>query len=628
MTQEEISQEIIRNVGGLDNIENFYHCMTRLRFVLRDASKFNEDAIRAVPGVIDTVKSGKENQLIIGAEVDKFYQGLLAAGVIGADDNGSAEQAPAERGRLTLRTAPKRLIETLVSIMAPVLPLIIGGGLVKVVLTLLTFAGMSKESLDYQIIYYISDAPFYFLPFFIANSAAKAFNCNNYLAMVMAGVLLHPTFTGLVSAGDPISLFGLPIRSVSYGSSVLPIILTVWAMSYIERVVERFTPKVLKTMLRPLLIILITAPLALIVLGPLGSYLGQGIYWVIDLLNQNVPWAVPTVMGIFSPILVMAGMHLSITPFAVMSVTNFGSETLMGPGMLGSNTAQGGVALAVALKEKMLDKREVALSGAITAFSGITEPALYGVTLKYKRALACVMIAGGISGFYAGITGVVRYAVASASFLSLPVFVGPDPNNIVNAVITAVMALVISFGLAWFLVPVQDGKGTGSTAEKVRGTSPAAPAAGPVELVSPVSGTAMALSEVADKAFASGALGGGVGIDPSSKTVCSPVAGTVSAFFPTGHAVGITTDAGDELLIHIGINTVQLEGRGFTSHVSQGQRVSAGQPLVDVDFDLVRKEGYDPTVIVVKMKAGSRDTVCDVHVGKVALGAPLFTVSD
>lgn len=592
MNQREITNLIIKHVGGAENINDLYHCMTRLRFNLIDKGKFNTEELKKIPGVINTVQSGDECQVIIGAEVDKFYNDLQAMG-IGKNRGGESSKTPFHVSNIL-----KAVLNTIVGIMAPILPIIIAGGMVKVILAVLVIMGMSNDTQNYKILSLISDAPFYFLPFYIANSAAKKFQTNSYMAMVIAGVMLHPNFLKLVADGDKISLFQLPVHSVKYGASVIPIILTVWFMSYVEKVVEKFTPKMIKTMLRPMLLLIITAPVALIVIGPIGAYMGDGIYYIIKNINENIPWAVPTLMGIFAPVLVMVGMHLSITPFAVLSVSQLGYETLMGPGMLGSNVAQGGAALAIAMKEKKLEKREVAVSAAITALSGITEPALYGVTLKYKRALACVMISGGIAGFYAGITGVVRYAIASAGFLSLPVFIGENPQNIINAVITATIALVLSFVMTFIFVKVEKEEQTDLTDNNNKTTE---------TLKNVARGIVIPLNKVKDEAFASGTLGSGVAVLPTEGTVYCPVEGQISMIYPTGHAIGITTKSGRDVLIHIGIDTVKLEGKGFKTYVEKGAMVHPGDRLVDVDLNLVKESGYDTSIIVLVLNTTDND---------------------
>ncbi|NMF07902.1 beta-glucoside-specific PTS transporter subunit IIABC [Clostridium beijerinckii] len=591
MDQKDISNLIIKHVGGTDNIKDLYHCMTRLRFKLNDKTKFDVEALKKVPGVINTVQAGDEFQLIIGAEVDKYYNDLLRHG---ADKNAERKSTG---GKFDLKNAPKAVLNMLVGIMAPIIPIIIAGGMVKVVLALCVLSGMGNDTQNYKILSFISDATFYFLPFYIANSAAKKFETNQFMAMAIAGVLLHPNFLDLVASGNNIEFFNLPVKAVKYGSSVVPIILVVWFMSYLERFVEKIVPQVLKTMLRPMLLLIITAPLALIVIGPLGAYMGSSVYVVIKGINDNVPWLVPTVMGCFAPLLVMVGMHLSLVPFEILSLSQFGYETVMGPGMLASNISQGGAALAIALKDKK-EKRQVAISAGITALSGITEPALYGVTLKYKRTLACVMVSGAIAGLYAGITGVVRYAVASSGFLTLPVFIGANPRNIINAVITAVIALVLSFTLTYIFVKVE--KGSESVADKKADKASET-------FTSVACGKVIPLEEVKDEAFSSGALGYGAAIIPTKGTIYSPVEGKIGSIYPTGHAVGIISNSGREILIHIGIDTVKLEGKGFTTYVKEGTIIHPGDRLVDVDLEFVKENGYDTSVIVVALSTSKED---------------------
>lgn len=323
MTQKEISTLIIRHVGGIENINNMYHCMTRLRFQLIDSTKLNVEELKKIPGVMNTVKAGEEFQLIIGAEVDKYYNDLIKQGAGGKDAAAEAS------GKFRIREIPKMLLNTVVGIMAPTLPIIIAGGMVKVFLAVCVLCGMENTTQIYQILSLISDAPYYFLPFFIANSAAKKMGANPFMAMVIAGVMLHPNFLSLAASGDAIGFFGMPVKAVKYNSSVVPIILVVWFMSHLEKAVEKIVPKMLKTMLRPMLLLIITAPLALIVIGPLGVYLGNGIYFIIQALNENIPWLVAAVMGAFFPLLVMVGMQMAIIPFVVLSVAGFGYETLM-----------------------------------------------------------------------------------------------------------------------------------------------------------------------------------------------------------------------------------------------------------------------------------------------------------
>ena len=351
-------------------------------------------------------------------------------------------------------------------------------------------------------------------------------------------------------------------------------------MSYVERFAEKVAPDMIKTMLKPLLVALITAPVALIVIGPIGSMMGDGLYAAISVLNRHVPWLVPTLVGAFTPLLVMVGMHVSLLPLATLSIGRFGSETIMGPGMLASNIAQAGASAAIAVRERKARGRQIALSATVTALSGITEPALYGVTLKYKR-------------------GLVRYSFGSPGIFTLPVFIGANPDNFRNALITVAIAFGLTFITTYFFAVVAD--------------SPATSGAKPTtqQFKSVVAGRIVPLSQLDDEVFASGSLGHGVAIDPEADTITAPCDAKVTMVYPTGHAMGLTTANGQEILIHIGINTVNLKGRGFKTLVEHNQEVKAGQPLVQLDLPLIRQEGFDPTVIVLLINTAAHQI--DVH---------------
>ncbi|BDR57989.1 beta-glucoside-specific PTS transporter subunit IIABC [Xylocopilactobacillus apicola] len=571
-SNKEVTDQIMKYVGGVENVTNLYHCATRLRFNLVDKSKFDIKALENIPEVLSAVDSGDEAQIVIGGNVGAYYQEIMKNYQIqehGDNNNDSKET-----------NIFKRMLNAIVSIMSPIIVALIAGGMFKVLLAILVLFGLNKESVNYQILNFMADAAFYFLPFMLASSAAKRFRTNQYLAMMIAGVMLHPSFTAMVTAKNPIALFGMPIRLVSYGSSVIPIILVVWFMSYVDRFAEKYIPNVVKTMLKPLLIVLITAPVALIIIGPIGSLLGDGLFEIVNFLNKYAPWLIPLLMGAFNPLLVMVGMHISLLPIATTQFAKYGYENISGPGSLASNLAQAGAALAISFKEKNLKAREVAISATITAFSGITEPALYGITLKYKRVLGCVMAAGGIAGLYAGITKVVRYAFGAPGVFTLPIFIGKNPNNFLNACITAVIAVVLSFVFTYFFAVIEEPEHN-------------------QELKPVVEGTIIPLSEVNDQVFASESLGSGIAIEPSSSIITAPVAAKITMIYPTGHAIGLTDDKGQEFLIHVGIDTTKLKGKGFKTLVKENQRVEVGEPLIEVDFDLIREEGYDPTVILI-----------------------------
>lgn len=584
MNIENVSDLIIENVGGVENISDLNHCATRLRFRLKDESLFNKEKIQGIPGILGAVKSGVEHQVIVGAEVGKIY-GYLYKNYLQNLNN------PGVTPKTTNKNFLMNIIDTIVTIMAPVMTPFIGAGMFKVIVSLMVTFGLDKEGMNYQLLNAIGDGVFYFVPLIIAVSAAKRFNTNQYLAVGIIGILMHPSFTGLVAAGDPISLFGIPIRGAAYNGTVIPVILIVLFMSYVERFADKVTPAVIRTMMKPLLIILITAPVALVILGPLGAILGDGLFYVISFLSEHVPWLVPTLMGIFTPLLVMVGMHVSLFPLASLSLSTVGSEMIMGPGMLASNLAQAGASFAVFLKTKDKELKQVALSAGITGLTGISEPALYGITLKLKRPLIYVMIAGGVGGFYAGITNVVRYSFGSPGILTLPVFIGEDPKNLINAVITLVIGFVVAFVLTLAFGWDTSQDSVSEEKEILMGTEPAI-------LTSVVDGKVMPLNLVKDEVFSTGMMGAGVAVQPNSNIFVSPISGTVTSVFPSGHAIGLTGENGLEILIHIGLDTVQLEGCGFQSFVKEGDKVIEGQKLVEANIEEIKRNGFDPVTMI------------------------------
>ena len=596
-SNKEVTDLIVENVGGANNISSMYHCATRIRFNLKDKTKFNYQFLREQPEIIGAVQSGEESQVIIGAKVGEYFRQIQKDYHISSENDESNNIEKNKVGWF------RRLINVLVGIMAPIITALIAGGMFKVIISILTtFNLISLKSQSYAILSFMADAVFYFLPVMLAVSAAEYFKTNKFLSIAIAGVLLHPNWAAMVAAGKPVALFGIPVTLASYSSTVIPIILCIWIQSYVEKFAEKVSPNVIKTMLKPLLIFLIMAPLALILIGPIGSWLGNLLALLVNTLNKYVPWLVPTLMGTFTPLLVMVGMHVALTPLASLGFASAArSENVQGPGMLASNIAQAGCSFAIAVKDKTPRNRQIATSAGITALSGITEPALYGVTLKYKRALYAVMAAGGIAGFYAGITKVVRYSFGSPGIFTIVNFIG-KPGNFVNAIITGVLGFVLAFVFTYLFVKI-DQPVTKSNLENSTGNTITSNNIDNSEEVisAPVDGKVVALDQVNDEVFSSESLGSGVGIIPISDLIVSPVNGKITVAYKTGHAIGITTPRGNEYLIHIGINTVNLKGKHFKVLTKEGQEVKKGDPLVQVDFEAIKKEGYDPTVMVIAL---------------------------
>ena len=443
MNYENLAKSILEKVGGEQNVSNLTHCATRLRFNLKDNTKANTDAMKALNGVMGVVEKGGQYQVIIGNDVNNVYKEIMKISNLEGKENSSEE--------VDDRKPIAKVIDTITGIFTPILPAITAAGMMKAVLALLSaFKLLTADSQTYQVINFMADAAFYFLPILLASSAAKKFKCNQYLAMMLGGMLLHPTFVSMVNsakeAGTSIGVFGLPISLASYSSSVLPIILGVWFMSYVEPIADKISPKAIKFFTKPLITALVTGIVLLVAIGPIGYIVSDKVGLAIKTLESYASWLVPTLIGGLTPLLVMTGTHYGLIPIGINNRMTMGYDTIIYPGMLASNVAQGGAALAVAFKTKNSEIKQLASSAGITGVCGITEPALYGVNLRFKTPLYASMIGGAVGGLFLGIFRVCNYSGGSPGFLTLPSYIGGESMmNFVYACIGAVISVVVSF---------------------------------------------------------------------------------------------------------------------------------------------------------------------------------------
>ncbi|GEA32821.1 beta-glucoside-specific PTS transporter subunit IIABC [Clostridium diolis] len=613
MDYKQLSKDIIKNVGGVENVSALTHCATRLRFNLKDDNKAATDILKNTKGIMGVVNKGGQYQVIIGSDVANVYAEINK---IASFDNDSSSEIKNDKGPVV------KVLDTIAGIFTPIIPAITGAGMLKAVMALLVaFKVIGNQTQVYSILNFMADAAFYFLPFLIANSAAKKFKCNPYMAMSIAAIILHPNFIGMVDAakkgGTGIYFLGLPVTLASYSSSVIPIILGVWFMSFVEPIADKVSPNAIKFFTKPLLTLLITGLVTLIVLGPIGIICGNGISGAIAFINTYARWLVPLIVGTFSPLLVMTGMHYGLIPIGINNLATAGFDIVVGPGMLGSNIAQGGAALAVALKTKSSELKQLASSAGITAVCGITEPAMYGVTLKLKRPLIAVMIGGGASGLFLGITGVGRYTAGSPGLLALPGYIGTEGfRNITLACIGAAIAFVVSF-VATLIIGFED---IAEVKENDSKTEVAVDENDDVQdsiAYSPIEGKAVSLSKVNDPMFSEKMMGDGIAIIPKEGRVVSPVNGKVSAVFETKHAIGIISNEGAEILIHIGLDTVKLNGKFFEAKVKEGDSINIGDLLVKFNLEEIKKAGYDViTPIIITNTSKYREITFDVNEGE------------
>ncbi|MDY6227726.1 MAG: beta-glucoside-specific PTS transporter subunit IIABC [Clostridium sp.] len=619
MNYEILAKSILEKIGGKENVSNLTHCATRLRFNLKDNSKAKTSEIKNINGVMGVVDKGGQYQVIIGNDVNHVYKEVVKIANL---DNMSSNASEEVDDRKPIA----KVIDTITGIFTPILPAITAAGMMKAVLALLTaFKLVTTDSQSYQIVNFMADAAFYFLPILLANSAAKKFKCNQYLAMMLGGMLLHPTFVTMVNtakeAGTSISVFGLPISLASYSSSVLPIILGVWFMSYVEPIADRVSPKAIKFFTKPLITAVVTGIVLLVVIGPLGYIISDKIGLAIKTLETYASWLVPTLIGGLTPLLVMTGTHYGLIPIGINNRMTMGYDTIIYPGMLASNVSQGGAALAVALKTKNSEIRQLASSAGITAVCGITEPALYGVNLRFKTPLYSSMIGGAVGGLFLGLFRVCNYSGGSPGFLTLPSYIGGDTMmNFVYACIGAVISVAVSFVSCLVLYKDKE-EVTVKEDENVQRSL-----GNEIIIASPMKGEIMPLNEVNDETFASEMMGKGVAIKPVDGKVVSPINGIVQTIFKTKHAIGLKSEDGTEILIHIGMDTVQLEGKHFKAYVKDGDKVKIGDTLIEFDTEAIKKEGYELTTPVIVTNTNDYLEVLARGVKKVNTGDAIISI--
>lgn len=575
---------ILEAVGGEKNVLRATHCVTRLRLELKDENIVSDERVKSISGVIGIMKKNGQYQIILGNDVANYYKEFTALGKFDSDSVQQVKKA----------NVLEQVIEYIAGSMTPLIPAMLGGGMIKVLVIVLPMLGLLKaDSQSISFLAFFGDAPYHFMPIFLAYSASQKLKVTPTLAMSVAGILPHPNFVQMVSTGDPLHFLGAPVTPASYGSSVIPILIMVWLMKYIEAVFNKVTPAVTKSFLQPTLVLLVSGFIALVLVGPLGVIVGEGLSQLVEQMHGVAGWLTLAVLGAIMPFIVMTGMHWAFAPiFLAASIAT--PDVLILPAMLGSNLAQGAASMAVAFKSKNSNTKQIAFAAGFSAlFAGVTEPALYGVTLKYKKPLYAAMIGGGLAGLFVGLTGVKAYLFAVPSLIALPQFIYSEAaSNITNAMIAAAISIIVTFILAYFL-GIDEETSTVNLEKVAPGISSRK------NVFSPLSGQILPLEKVNDATFSKKMLGDGVAIISKDGKVYAPFDGAVTSLFPTKHAIGLTSDEGVELLIHFGLETVELKGRGFVSHVSDGEKVEKGQLMLEVDVEMLVAEGYDIVTPVV-----------------------------
>lgn len=587
---ENLAKEILENVGGKENINSLTHCVTRLRFRLKDESKANDEALKNNPGVVTVMKSAGQYQVVIGNHVPLVYADVCELAGISNGTQQVEEEAP--QGLFN------KLIDIISGCFQPILGPLCAAGIIKGLNALLVFIlGSSfSNSGTYMILNAIGDSIFNFLPIILGYTAAKKFNVNVIVGMIIGATLCYPTIQTdtLSAAGKAIGtllfigayytkFIGIPFVSGNYTSTVVPVICIVALAAQIQKIAKKFVPEMLQNFFVPFFVLIISLPIGLLVIGPVVSLLTTVLSNMFAGLYAFSPIVTAFVIGALWQCLVIFGLHWALVPMAMVNIGNLGYDTIL-PGMLGTTFAATGVLAAMYLKLKDENKKALAIPGVISAFCGVTEPAIYGFLLPEKTPFVFSCIGGAVGGAIMGTVAVKQYVIGGLGIFSVVNYISPKGNatGMIVSLIAGAVSLVVGFVLTMIFYKTNDQQVENKEVTKLEEET----------ILSPIKGEVKSIEESSDAAFASGALGKGVVILPKEGKVYAPVTGTVTVLFPSLHAIGITSDAGVELLIHIGINTVQLNGEGFTAHIKQGDQIKQGQLLVEFDMNKIKEAGY------------------------------------
>lgn len=629
MDYQSVAKKILERVGGKENVVSLIHCMTRLRFTLKDESVVDDELVKKTKGVMGVMKKAGQYQIIIGNDVANVYNELQK---LGNFSNQKVTQPQKKENRNIL----SMLMDTISGIMTPVIPALIGAAMMKVLLTVLPMLGVLDTSgQTYQILNVIGDGAFFFMPVLIAISASQKFGTNMYYAASLALIMLHPNFISFMNtahdAEQTVKFLGfLPVTYASYAYSVIPIILSVWALKYVERLVDKITPVVTKNFLKPMLVMLIAAPIAIIVLGPLGAIFGNVLSDIVYFIHDKLGFiAIGLVAGIY-PFVVVAGMHHAFTPIKLGMLATIGYENFICIGELCSNMAQGAASLAVSIRSKNKDFKQIAGSSAFSALlAGITEPALYGVTIRLKKPMLGACIGAVAGGLFGGFFQMKCFGIATPATITIVQYVEEGrPESLLIAALTILLTVVVAFIATMFIgfedvVDEDDDIKDNTVIEETN-----APIALDKEITidSPLDGKAIELSKVNDSTFSNEILGKGVAIIPEEGVVYAPFDGKIDVFFQTGHAIGLVNNEGTEVLIHVGIDTVNLNGEFFHPQKQSGDEIKKGEVLLKFDMDKIKEAGYDVVTPVIISNTNDYVDVTTVSQGNVSKLQPILCI--
>ena len=610
---KETAQGIVENLGGKDNVTSFSHCATRLRVYVKDESKINKEKLLKVPGVIAMDKATDQYQVILGQIVndvsDEFQN------IVGLSEGMAADKKEKKKGGFIAFLG--RFFEFIAGIMQPVIPALVTAGLLKVLVIIISMAGIPPENPTYQMLNFISDVVFYFLPVFVAYSSAKKFKTDTVIALILACALLSPGWTSIVAAGEPMKFFGLPVFLTTYSSTFIQVILTVWILSYVEKWVKKVVPTVVSNFFVPFLVTLIMVVIMFVATGPLGGYLSGAIESFVIWVKETTGGLAPAIITFLGPWIAMGGMHLALVPFAIQQIATVGYDDLINVWFLCFTISAGAVSLAVLLKTKNKNLRQLAIPAAISGlFGGISEPSVYGIGMKLVKPYWANLIASSIAALYAGLVHLKAYAFGAYSLTSLLAYMGTtgDRENFIHACITVAIDIVLTVILVYAFgfddsIFGEDDEESSVEAQIKDG-----------QLSIPVVGKYIKQADLKDNTFRQGYLGSCFGIVPAESDIYSPIDGVVSVVQETKHAIGIVGENGAEVLIHIGVDSVTLKGEGLENFVKVGDKVTTKTKIASFSKQVFDEKNIDSTIIVAVTNSEAFKAVSFKETPNVAIG--------
>ena len=610
MDYKKTASEVLKNIGGEENVSHFEHCSTRLRFTLKDSSKANVEALKNIKGVLGVVMTA-QCQVIIGNNVVEVYDEILkiasfTTGNSTKDDSGKDQKFG------------EKVMDFITGVFQPVVPAIAGAGVLKSLLSLFVLIGiLDNTSSTYTVFNNIGDSALYFIPLLVANSAAKKLKCNQMVAISLVGTLLLPNISALLTAEGGSQLFGFTLENISYAYQIFPALLSVFLLAYVEKFFNKITPKPIRIFFVPMMCFAIVVPCTLLILGPLGYNIGTVLTNIILFIYDKVGFIAIGLFAMVLPFCIATGMHKAFLPYALSTYASLGYEAIYLAASLAHNISESGACFAIALRTKDTDTRSTAISAGISALFGITEPALYGVTLQNKKALKGVMAGSGVAGLFVGFVALKAFTVVGPGLASMSMFIDPDNGrNIVYAFVGFGIAFAVS--LVVTMVLYKEEKEVINEVEDAKEIQ-----LKDMALVSPLEGEVINIEDVKDSVFAGKILGDGLAIIPSEGVLRSPANGKVSMIADTKHSIGLTLDNGAEILMHVGLDTVKLDGNHFDVKVSSGQKIKAGDVLLTFDLDKIKLEGYDLTTPIIVVN-GDKYSIEDRKAGKIKTDEKLF----